>query len=91
MPKINFTWFRNFKGFLNATDLKVHYQGVFKSPMGQEVLKDLYKTCCMNSRSYVVGSPDATAFNEGRRSVFLDITKKMGIDPEQLEQEICDE
>lgn len=90
MPRINFKWFRNAVR-TERKELHQAYRNVFSSPQGQAVLKDLYENCQMDSPTFVMGQPDASAWNEGRRSVFLFITKRMGTDPQELEQEICDE
>lgn len=69
----------------------MHYRGVFGSEMGQAVLKDLYRESGMGKSSFVSGQAGRTEFNEGKRQIFLYITRTMGMDPEQFEKEICDE
>jgi hypothetical protein len=45
------------------------------SDAGREVLDDLAAFCCADKGSYVQGDTHATAFNEGKRAVFLRIQR----------------
>jgi|TARA_R100000234_G_C4943508_1_gene153991 hypothetical protein len=49
------------------------YKDVFTSDNGKKVLFDLEARCSWRSSSYVQGDPNATAFEEGKRSVLLHI------------------
>jgi hypothetical protein len=48
------------------------YKDVFTSPNGKLVLEDL-RLNNGDRQSYVKGDPYHTAFNEGRRAIYLDI------------------
>jgi hypothetical protein len=49
---------------------RADYHAVFTSEAGRRVLADLYRFCLMDQPCFA-GDPQATAFNEGRRRVFL--------------------
>jgi hypothetical protein len=51
---------------------RADYHAVFTSEAGRRVLADLYRFCLMDQPCFA-GDPHATAFNEGRRRVFLRI------------------
>lgn len=53
------------QAFLNFAD----------SRAGQIVLDYMREACFMDSTTFCPGDPQGTAFNEGRRSVFLDIQR----------------
>ena len=53
------------------------YRALFDSPAGREVLADLFARCGLMRTSMTMGEPHMTAFNEGRRSVGLDIIQLM--------------
>ena len=55
--------------------LVMDYQGTFGTPEGKRVLEDLEKQCYANALTFVPGSPDGTAFNEGKRYVILHIQR----------------
>ena len=61
-------------------------KSVFGSEEGREVLQLLAKKCGAYTTSHVVGDPTQTAFNEGRRSVYTEITTLIGMSPEVLER-----
>ncbi len=50
-----------------------NYRKVFSDNEGEYVLADIYKFCGMDRPSYVEGSPDRTAYNEGMKRVALRI------------------
>lgn len=50
------------------------YATVFGSPLGQQVLDDLRRSCFMNRTSFV-NDPYQSAFNEGMREVVLMIQR----------------
>lgn len=60
------------------------YRSCFASEAGQQVLNDLRLAYGRRS-SFVPGDPQATAYNEGQRAVYLEIMAH--IDPERLDQE----
>ena len=47
------------------------YQSVFRSPEGQEVLKDLLNFTKVAEPTFTVGQADVTAYKEGLRRVGL--------------------
>lgn len=47
------------------------------SDTGREVLQDLAAFCCADRGTYVQGDTHATAFNEGKRAVFLKIQRHL--------------
>jgi hypothetical protein len=51
---------------------RADYEATFASEAGRRVLADLYRFCHMDQPSFAV-DPCITAFNEGRRRVFLRI------------------
>ena len=72
------------------------WKAVFGSPEGASVLKDLRKMAGQDSQSLVQSIVDGkidpffTIFNEGRRSVWLDIDKCL-TEPPDLPKEDVDE
>lgn len=58
----------------------------FNTPQGEFVLSWLYDRVRAGKTSFVAGSPDQTAYNEGRRSVLLEIQQQMRLDDEELFQ-----
>ncbi|HWK44919.1 MAG TPA: hypothetical protein VNT30_09370 [Stellaceae bacterium] len=55
--------------------IRTTYHRVFETPDGARVLEDMLKGGGMLERSFVPGDPYATAFNEGRRSVMIDVLR----------------
>ena len=53
------------------------YQRVFTTDQGVAVLRDLARFCNALEISVERGDPQMTAFNEGRRAVFLHIADKL--------------
>jgi hypothetical protein len=64
------------------------YQQVFGSDVGERVLWHLMKSCGMLVPTMSMTKPDALAmaFNEGRRSVALDILRAVSMDIKKLEK-----
>ena len=60
------------------------YKAVFDSPQARRVLRDLARRTGAKDSSFVQNSPDATAFNEGRRYVWLRIEAMLRLDEAQL-------
>jgi hypothetical protein len=60
------------------------YRNAFTSESGALVLDDLRKTYGRR-QSFVLGAPDASAFHEGQRAVYLSIMSYL--DPDQVDQE----
>ncbi len=59
---------------------------VFGSDEGKEVLEDLGRYCGVEKSSFVVGQPDAVAFNEGKRLVYLHIVALMRESDESVQR-----
>lgn len=53
------------------------YKRVFGTPEGKEVLQDILHSSGVARSSYVLQDPQATSFNEGRRSVGLRLLQIM--------------
>jgi hypothetical protein len=62
------------------------FQRCFDTPAGEKVLAYLYESCSFHNTTFVSGSPDHTAYNEGRRSVMLEIMGYLVMDDESLFQ-----
>jgi len=60
--------------------LKSAYASIFKGEMGKIVMNDLKEWCHVNKTSIVPGQPDISAFNEGKRFIFLRICSMAKID-----------
>lgn len=69
---------------------RIDYGLTFTSEHGSRVLKDLYRFCGMAQPSFVPGAPDETAFNEGKRRVFLRIAALLELNENQVRQMIAD-
>ena len=52
-------------------------QGVFESPNGKLVLKEISKMCNEHEPTYVDHNPNGTAYKEGQRSIIIGIRKIM--------------
>jgi len=52
-------------------ELKEMYGFIFNSDSGKEVLKDLEARCNYRVSSFVKGDTHATAYEEGKRAVYL--------------------
>lgn len=66
------------------------YQRTFKSPHGKKVLRHLMRQCGMMMPSMDMHKPEplGMAFNDGRRSVVIEILEKLRLDLKKLESEI---
>ena len=64
--------------------LVMDYQGTFGTPEGKRVLKDLETQCYANALTFVPGSPDGTAFNEGKRYAILHIQRLVAANPNTM-------
>jgi len=69
------------------------YQQVFDSESGKKVLRHLMRNCGMMQPSLDMKdcNPYATAFNEGRRAVVIEILQKLRIDLKRVETEIMEQ
>ena len=68
---------------------RADYRAAFSGPAGRRALADLYRFCGMASPSFVPGRPDETAFNEGRRRVFLRIAAFLELDEETIRRMVA--
>jgi len=71
--------------------LKAAYSSIFKGDMGKIVMNDMKEWCHINKTSLVPGQPDLTAFNEGKRFMFLRICSMAKIDLDKIIQEEASE
>ena len=60
------------------------YQTVFSGPVGQMVLADIMTRAGMVGTSFVAGDPHATAFNEGKRRLALEIIERLNVSPDSV-------
>ena len=56
------------------------YIDVFLSPQGKRVLEHLFRQLGMDGTTLVANDPMTTAYNEGRRSVFMEILRILNVD-----------
>lgn len=64
--------------------LKAAYAGVFKGPMGKVIMQDLKDWCHVTKTSYSPTNPEITAFNEGKRFIYLRICSMAKIDLDKI-------
>lgn len=55
-----------------------------ESPRGRLLLADLAALCGAGETSFVPGDALETAFNEGKRAVFLHVTAVLGLDAAEI-------
>jgi len=60
------------------------YGFCFGTPSGERVLKDLARQCYEDAVTFVPGSSDGTAFNEGKRWVILHIRRALDTHPDSV-------
>lgn len=60
------------------------YQAVFAGPVGQLVLADILTRAGLVGSSFVPGDPCATAFNEGKRRIGLEIIESLNVNPDNV-------
>ncbi len=85
-------WLRPWAQKGHARDLAAAYRRTF--PARSPVLTDLAALCHASQETYVPGDPTATAFNEGRRAVWLHIMRMLGLtdaDLRQLQEDLLDD
>lgn len=56
------------------------YKEVFGSPLGKVVLEHLFANLKMDQTTFVEGDPYTSAYNEGRRSVYMEILRHSELD-----------
>ena len=62
------------------------YRTIFKGPQGERVLADLCHRHGIFDPCHVPGDPYTTAYNDGRRSVVVDLLRYLGTDLERLDK-----
>lgn len=62
------------------------YKNVFATPDGEYVLADLIKFTRAREQSFIHGSPDETAFNEGMRRVITRIERMTQMTPQDIKR-----
>ena len=62
------------------------YIDLFKSDLGQDVLKDLIKSTFFLNTTHVPGDPYTTAFNQGQRALVSRILRASNINYAKLTQ-----
>lgn len=73
-----------------AKKRKQRFKNLFNSPVGKEVLTDLFKLCRVN-RTDVTDNARKDAYNQGRRSVYVSIINILGQDLEKIIVESANE
>ena len=77
---------------MNVKDLirfkRQDYRRTFDTEAGQRVLSDLMRRHFVFSVTKVPGDATESAFNEGRRSVILDIMQTVGVDADRVMEHI---
>lgn len=71
---------------LKARQRKALYRDFFKTDDGKKVLADLARRHFVFTTTHVPRDSDYSAFNEGRRTVILDIMSLVNIPIEDLEK-----
>lgn len=71
--------------------LRAAYKACFNTPAGDIVLNDLYRFCHAMQPTHVNGNEYETAFNEGKRRVFLRIFHQMKVEDERKRLRILEE
>ena len=61
------------------------YRTIFEGPQGERVLADLCHRHGIFDPWHVPGDPYSTAYNDGRRSVVVDLLRYLGTDLERLD------
>ncbi len=64
------------------------YRTVFDSPQGRKVLADLCQRHFVFNSTHIPNDPYTSAFQDGRRSVVVDILRYVKIDLETLETQM---
>ena len=71
---------------LKAKRRKVQYKEFFSTDDGKEILADLARRHLVHTSTFVPHDTHHSAFNEGRRSVILDIISLVNIPMEELDK-----
>ena len=71
---------------LKAKRRKVQYKEFFSTDDGKEIIADLARRHFVHTSTFVPHDTHHSAFNEGRRSVILDIISLVNIPMEELDK-----
>ena len=71
---------------LKAKKRKVQYKELFDTDVGKEILADLARRHFVHTSTFIPHDTHHSAFNEGRRSVILDILSLVNIPIEELDK-----
>ena len=71
---------------LKAKRRKVQYKEFFSTDDGKEILADLARRHFVHTSTFIPHDTHHSAFNEGRRSVILDIISLVNIPMEELDK-----
>jgi len=69
-----------------AIKVNASYKKAFSGPDGETVLKDLLVSTGFDTTTFVAHDPYSSAYNEGRRSIVLQILRMVDIDPKRYRQ-----
>ncbi len=64
----------------DALSVQNAYKEVFNSPLGKVILEHLFVNLKMGETTIVPNDPLSTAYNEGRRTVYMEILKHCELD-----------
>lgn len=70
--------------FSRTKQIQQAYERVFSGKDAEIVLADLMGQCKPNETTFVLGHPDASAFNEGMRALWVYIQKYINMTDEEL-------
>lgn len=65
---------------------KIAFNEVFSTPSGALVLKQLQDLCCYDKTTFDANSSHTTAFNEGKRFVFLTILNLVNLTSDEYDK-----
>ena len=71
---------------LKAKRRKVQYKEFFSTDDGKEILADLARRHFVHTSTFIPHDTHHSAFNEGRRSVILDIISLVNVPMEELDK-----
>jgi len=71
---------------LKAKKRKVQYKELFDTDVGKEILADLARRHFVHTSTFIPHDTHHSAFNEGRRSVILEIISLVNIPIEELDK-----
>lgn len=77
-------WLRNAFGE-RAPDVAWAYRQMAETEWGRRVLLDMAAYSNMTMTSFVPGDPHQTAFNEGRRDLYLHVCELANLTPEEIQ------